>query len=108
MLVFACQIYKRQSNNGSGRYITALMCLDKRSGRKVYSKEFPDSTGVFELSGDATKKTVELIVQRSAITLTFTDKPIPPGGEKEPPQSSSAIEAIWKALKRAAGQEDFQ
>jgi len=97
ILTFACQVYKRELT-GSGRYITSILCLDKRTGQTVYKKEFPDSTGVFEIVGDTEKKTVELIVQRSVVTLKFLDKRAADPGQAK---TSGTAAAMWKALKRA-------
>ena len=111
VLTFASQVYQRRSN-GSGSYHVSVLCIDKRTGRKVCEEKFANSTGIFELYGDPEKKTVDVVTQRNRVTMTFTGEPLPPETEerketekekkKEPPSIGSAI---FKALEKAIGEE---
>ena len=79
VLTFACQPY-RQKVNGSGGYHAAVLCIDKRTGRKVYDDENSnEATSIFEVTGEPAKKTVTLRLQSSTVTLTFTDDPLAGG-----------------------------
>ena len=112
ILTFACQIYEQRAN-GQGRYQVAVLCVDKRTGRTVYKGDSTDPTGMFNIVGDPEKKTVNLNLQRNmekrnSVTLTFTDKPIPPapaagsepaGAEK----GGKTPRALWKSIQRAFG-----
>jgi outer membrane protein assembly factor BamB len=103
VLTFAGQIYERRAN-GSGSYHVAVLCIDKRTGRKVCDEKFPNSTGVFDLYGDPEKKTVEAVTQRNSVTMTFTDQPLPP----EPVVKKAAPTiggALMKALGKAISEE---
>jgi len=59
-----------------------ILAVDKRSGRTVYDNKISNSTGIFNVVGNMEKKTVDFIMQRRTITLTFTDKPLPPPDNK--------------------------
>jgi len=107
ILTFARQIYEQRAN-GQGRYQVNVLCIDKRTGRTVYKGDFTDLTAIFNIVGDPEKKTVNLNLQRNSVTLTFTDKPIPPapaagsepaGAEK----GGKTPRALWKSIQRAFG-----
>ena len=44
----------------------------------VCNQDVPLYAGLLDVTGDAEKKTVDLVMQRSIVRLTFTDKPWPP------------------------------
>ena len=77
VLTLACQVCDQRPNS-PGRYQVKVFCVDKRTGRTIYRKNFDNPTGVFSLVGDPENKTVSLNLQRNKVTLTFTDKPLPP------------------------------
>jgi hypothetical protein len=94
-----------QSNN-QGRFKLAIQLIDKRTGREVFAnKDLPESH-FLRVTADATKKTMQMLMQSRAITFTFTDKPWPTAEEiekakveekaKKPPKS------IFRAMKKAA------
>ena len=60
----------------------SVLCIDKRNGRTAYKAEFSDNAGLLDITGDAEKKTVDLVMQRDTVQLTFTDKPLPPPSAK--------------------------
>ena len=87
VLTFACQIYE-QKPNGQSRYRASVLCIDKRNGQTVFKKKFDNTTGIFDVAGDAAKKTVDLTMQQNTVTLTFTDKPLPPRRRRRPRRTS--------------------
>ena len=108
VLTFVCMVQEPQaSNKVRTQPKTAILCLDKRTGRVVCSRELADPTSVFQLSGDREKKTVGIRLQKSKLTLTFTDQPIPPeedsdeGGESSEQEDSSAAKTLLGAVKKA-------
>ena len=100
VLVFGCQGHYRKPDQPT-HYKTSILCIDKRSGRVVCREECPSLSGTFELLGDPQKKTVQVRLQRTTITMTFTPTPLAPqsdadtapkGGEADsPPQANSDI-----------------
>ena len=107
VLTFVCMIQEPQAGNIRTQPKTAILCLDKRTGRVICSKEFADPTSVFQLSGDPEKKTVGIRLQKNMLTLTFTDQPIPPkedsdeGGGPAEEEDPSVIETLLEAVKKA-------
>ncbi|HEY4759859.1 MAG TPA: PQQ-binding-like beta-propeller repeat protein [Thermoguttaceae bacterium] len=81
VLVFVCQSYEQRQNTPD-RPQLYILAVDKRSGRTVYDNKISNSTGIFNVVGNMEKKTVDFIMQRRTITLTFTDKPLPPPDNK--------------------------
>ncbi|MCE5267341.1 MAG: PQQ-binding-like beta-propeller repeat protein [Planctomycetaceae bacterium] len=74
VLVFGCQLYEQQGPNGQGRWKPTFLCVDKRSGEKVYEGSFKNQIGIFGLHCNPEKKTIDMIVQNETVTLKFTDK----------------------------------
>jgi outer membrane protein assembly factor BamB len=58
----------------------SIMCIDKRSGRVVYSKDELPGTTVpsCEITGDPAAKTVTIALANRVITLAFTDEQADP------------------------------
>ncbi len=83
------------------------MCIDRHNGRTVYQHNFDAVTQTFDVVGDVDKKTVNLTMQRHAVTLTFTDNPIVPlstaGNSAESPVGGKTIHAIWDSLRKTIG-----
>lgn len=104
VLVFACLTYRRAVNDG-GQFSTALLAIDKRSGRVVARETYSGSTGTFELVGDVEKKTLEMRLQQSTIRFQFTDEPYTAADDVKASQSKPAsessgrslLEALWRA-----------
>ena len=107
VLTFVCMVQEPQAGNIRAQPKTAILCLDKRTGKVICSKEFADPTSVFQLSGDLEKKTVGIRLQKNELTLTFTDQPIPPkedsdeGGRPGEEEDSSVVKALLGAVKKA-------
>ena len=116
VLTFATQIFHRKGING-GEWLTSIICIDKRSGRIVYREKHPVTTNLnlFELSGSAEKKSVEIVMQpqsgrQTVVRLTFTDRAWPPESQAEgqdsdddpfePPLKSKVLGALWKSMQR--------
>jgi hypothetical protein len=105
VLPLACQVYD-QRPNAPGRYQVKVLCVDKRTGRTIYRKDFDNPTGVFGLVGNPENKTVTLNLQRNTVTLTFTDKPLPPAAAADekrsgPEKAANGPSALWKSIRRA-------
>jgi hypothetical protein len=113
VLTFASMIQERKSNNARYESKTAILCIDKRSGREVFREEFRGATNSFRLVGDPEKKTVEMELQQYKVTLTFTDQPPPPKTNQDNAQESQSggtqkwgpgpARALWKAIRAAIG-----
>jgi outer membrane protein assembly factor BamB len=106
VLTFACHI-SEQNPNGQTRYRTSVKCIDKRNGRTAFQRKFENTTGIFNVSGDAAKKTVDLTMQQNTVTLTFTDTPIPPPTAKSgKPPRDKAVRALWNSVQKILGAGD--
>jgi tetratricopeptide (TPR) repeat protein len=110
VVVFACQEFVRQSNNAM-RNQTSVLCIDKRTGRKIAPESLQiQPNGVFDIVGDPKKHTVELRFQQNTLTMTFTDKPWPPdpkpseaGKSPATADGKKAARSLWGSVKRAMG-----
>jgi outer membrane protein assembly factor BamB len=112
IVTFACQSFQ-QKPNGQARYQASVLCIDKRNGRTAFQKTFDNATGLFEVSGDAAKKTVDLTMQQTTVTLTFTDKPLPPPSATNAPSDKASatkktIHALWDSVQKVLGSGDDQ
>ena len=110
IVTFACQTYQPRPN-GQSRYGASVLCIDKRNGRAVFDKTFDTTTGLFEVTGNAAKKTVDLTMQQRTVTLTFTDKPLPPPSAADaksgkPSPAGKSIRALWDSVQKIFGQGD--
>ena len=108
ILTFATVVRERK-DRGKFKTGVSVLAIDKRNGRKVLDTTFDSSTNRFRLVGDPQKKTVQLELQSSMVTMTFTDAPLPPepkeNAEAAPPDDgglSATLQAIWNAVRRAA------
>ncbi len=95
-LVFACGMHERRANT-IGQQRVAWVAVDKRTGRVLRPREYPEGSSNLRLAGDPAKKAVEIHLQKEVVTLTFTDQPIEPD---PPPQSTTPTRALWKAVIR--------
>jgi len=78
VLTFVSHVSEKTSGR-SRRTVTAVMCLDRRTGRVVFEKEdFPFGTGSYHVEGDPDKDSVELILPGKAVRMTWTGIPVPP------------------------------
>jgi len=77
VLTFVQQVMQTGNQNQRKRKTTVL-CLDKRTGRKLYTGEFPISGNPYRLFGDPTEKTVSIVMTTSAAKLKFSDEPVAP------------------------------
>jgi hypothetical protein len=106
---------QRRSVQGSGEMKSAVLCLDRRTGRALLDEDLnqPLNNFNFELNGDRHAKTVSLLLPSQTLTLHFTDDPTPP----EPPYQSglamraprfgsSAAGAVLRALGNAGSADD--
>jgi hypothetical protein len=94
VLVFASRI--REIENNRSRYKSWVLCIDKRTGRKVVDGKFPSSSSspsLIAIVGDPEKHRVELQLTTGTVGLTFTDKPPDEGKEPKPPASKTSKQA---------------
>ncbi len=102
VLTFACTVQENRPQVRT-RPETSILCVDTRTGRVVCRQRFPNRANRFQISGDPEKKTVEIALDRNAVELTFTDRPLSEMEEAaEGEAAKSSIMAIWDALRRAA------
>lgn len=104
ILIFACQHYERKPN-GRGQWKPRVLCVDKRTGRKVYEEVFDGHIRNFDVSCNVAKKTISLTMQKATVTLTFTDKPIPPpkAANKEHAEGTpggNIAHALWDSIRK--------
>jgi hypothetical protein len=110
IVTFACQAYQPRPN-GQSRYRASVLCINKRNGRTAFEKTFDNTTGLLDVTGNAAKKTVDLTMQQSTVTLTFTDKPIPPpsavkAAPGKPSPAGKTIRALWDSVQRILNPSD--
>jgi hypothetical protein len=86
----------------------AVKCIDKRTGQTAFQRKFDNTMGVFSVSGDPAKKTIDLTTQQQTVTLTFTDKPIaaPAAKKSGAPAKDKTVRAIWNSVQRILGSND--
>jgi len=108
VLLFACQTFEQKPNSPS-RSLLSILAIDKRTGRRAYGQDIPNQPGIMNIVGNEEKKTVDLLMARQTVTLTFTDKPPPPpekaAEEKkaEQPQGNTS-RALFKSLEKTMDQ----
>jgi hypothetical protein len=108
VVTFACQTYQ-QRPNGQARFRASVLCIDKRNGKPAFKKSFDNMTGLFEVAGNAAKKTIDLTMQQNTVTLAFTDKPIPPPTAAKANKSSPSgktIRALWDSIQKIIDPSD--
>ena len=110
VLTFVCMVQEPQAGNIRTQPKTAVLCLDRRTGKVICSREFADPTSIFQLSGNPEKQTVGIRLQKNELTLTFTDEPIPPKedsdegrGPGDEEDSSAAIPQLPAVKKPVPG-----
>jgi outer membrane protein assembly factor BamB len=104
VLIFGCQTYLRKNN--AGQFVSAVLCIDKRTGRVVANEAMPNSTGVFEAVGEPEKSQVEIRLTQNALRLKFTDQPLPaeekPAAETDSADGQSGTSILEALMKSAA------
>jgi outer membrane protein assembly factor BamB len=101
VLSFGAQRFT-QGPNGQDYQKMSLLCVDKRNGRIVCNQDVPSYVGLLDVTGDAEKKTVDLVLQRSIVRLTFTDKPWPPSTtDVRAADSPQAAGGLWNSMQKA-------
>jgi outer membrane protein assembly factor BamB len=109
VLVLACQTQRLdQRNDGRMLQQTAVLAIDRRSGRTVYEGHHDNPLQVFDVVGNPEQKTVELRMNRNGnassgtVILHFTDKPVPAkAAAAQPP--GRVTDALWHALQQSLG-----
>jgi hypothetical protein len=104
ILMFGSQAFE-QPFNGQNQQKMSLLCVDKRNGRIAYKADFPNSAGPLDVTGNAQKKTVDLVMPNKIVTLTFTDKPLPPepatdGRDIDSPKARGAAGDLWNSMQK--------
>ena len=103
-VVFASQRYEQQ-NNRQMQVKRRVVCVEKRTGRIIYSSDaLQRGMMTLDIETDPGKHTVTLRMWDESVELAFTDKPVKPApaaakgaGEKKPAQSGAG-NALLKAL----------
>jgi hypothetical protein len=107
VITFASQHFI-QNLGGGGNFKASILCIDKRTGLKVFKSSLKNQYGFFNVSGDAKKKTVDLTLPQTTVTLTFTDKPVIVAADnkaksvKSTPQTK-AVRDLWNGIQQTFG-----
>ncbi len=102
VLVFAGMVQERKPG-GQIETATRVQALDKRTGRMVCDQQFSGASALFRVSGNPAGKTVEIQSHQNTITLTFTDRPLPPASEEATAgNKTTPMQAVLEALQKAA------
>ncbi len=115
VLIFATQLFERRDQGGT--FHIHLLVIDKQTGRKVLEEKFPYTTSLFQITGDPEKHTVDILLQRDKLTLTFTDQPWPaeeatsadlPGTKAKPlaKKPPTLREGLWRSIRKVLLPED--
>ena len=72
------QHFVPNNNQRQRKRKTSVLCLDKRTGRKLYATELTIANGPYRLLGDKAEKTVSFVTASSAFKLKFSDEPTAP------------------------------
>ncbi len=104
ILSFGAMRFER-GPNGQDWQKMSLLCVDKRNGRVVCNRDVASYVGLLDVTGDAEKKTVDLLLQHSIVRLTFTDKPWPPSSASEgrsgdAPPEGRAPDGLWNSMRK--------
>jgi outer membrane protein assembly factor BamB len=84
VLLFACQIYRRDPATNRGATYFSVLCLDKRDGRILFEHETTTGSAHCDALGNPSDRTVTLEMTQQTVTLTF-GAPQPSGSEEPPP-----------------------
>jgi outer membrane protein assembly factor BamB len=107
VLVFLRAVHR--AVGGTSEMKTSILAIDKRNGKVVYKNDdLKGNLSNVEFVGDRAESTVNVLMPGKTITLTLTDKPIPPDAAptEEKPKSDEnqvgrAIGGIFRALDNA-------
>jgi hypothetical protein len=84
VLLFACQIYRRDLATNRGATYFSVLCLDKRDGRTLFEHETTTGSAHCDAAGNPRDHSVTLEMTQQTVTLTFGGDP-PASGEEPPP-----------------------
>ncbi|MBN2021443.1 MAG: PQQ-binding-like beta-propeller repeat protein [Pirellulales bacterium] len=84
------------------RWTTSVLLIDKRTGRRILTRQYPTQTARFELVGDPAARTVSVALPREMVTLTFTDEPLGPE-EEEPDDAEQKRPSVLDKLPKTTG-----
>jgi len=110
VVIFATQLFEQRGQGGT--FHVHLLAIDKQTGRKVLEEKLPHPTNIFQITGDPEKHTVDILLQRDKITLTFTDEPWPAEQPASPEAASdkeksaakkptTLREGLWRSIRKA-------
>jgi outer membrane protein assembly factor BamB len=81
------------SRNANNKLTTAVLALDRRTGRNVYEKEFDGMASTCDIMADPVKQSTSLLLAGQtgrAISFQFTDRPLPPQPPAHTGETASA------------------
>lgn len=84
MLVLASRVYDQNRNGRITRQFSPIVCIDKRTGRKVVEEELTGSISRVDVIPDPGNHVVEIRTNQSALKLTLTSEPWPEGEAEKP------------------------
>ena len=109
ILLFACQRYEQKQKSTTVHPQLSILAIDKRTGRTVYNPPSSKPSGIFNVVGNAEKKTINLMMQNQTVALTFTDNPPPPPDKpaelrKNEQPTGNTSRALFKSLEKTIDQ----
>jgi len=109
VIVLASQTY--DSKRQPSRWSTTLLVIDKRTGRRLLHRSYPNQVSNLELVGNPARSRVEITLQRDKIVLGFTGEPLGPDDVEAPetletdsPTSEAEMPEAMERLMKAFGQ----
>ena len=84
MLVLACRVYDQNRNGRITRQYSPVVCIDKRTGRKVVEEEINGSISRVDIIPDPGNRVVEIRTNHSSLKLTLTSEPWPEKEDAKP------------------------
>ncbi len=102
VLTFACIVQQPRVLGQRRRAETAVLCLDRRTGREVFNRRFDTPGTRLDVIGDPESQTVRLMLQQQTVELQFTDEPIVEPRSMFDIDGNSVPGMVLKALMKEA------
>lgn len=108
VITFACIVQQPQVLGQRQRAETAVLCLDRRTGRTVYNRRFDAPGTRLDVIGDPETRSVRLLLQQQTVKLRFTDEPVEEPGNVWGVDANTLpgmlLEALLEEARKAIGQ----
>ena len=108
-LTFASMVQQYVPNQ-QNQAQTNVLCVDVRTGAKIFEDRFEGPSHTFDIIGNAENSTIVISMQQRTLTLKFTDEPLPQprdaeNQQGEPKTAGRMLEAIWRAVLEGAARD---